>query len=109
MKDRPKLYLSGLLFFLSVPIAANWSRWASAQSSSGTVLPAGKTMQIKAPLGLPPVPIPADNPPTEDTIALGRRLYYDPQLSVDGTISCASCHAPQFAFSDERPVSIGVG
>ncbi|MGB7731448.1 MAG: cytochrome c peroxidase [Candidatus Acidiferrum sp.] len=81
-----------------------------AQSApASAVTPVGKPVQIKTPLGLPPVPIPADNPPTEDTIALGRRLYYDPALSVDSTISCASCHAPQFAFSDNRPVSEGVG
>jgi cytochrome c peroxidase len=80
-----------------------------AQSAGSPVMPIGKPVQIKTPLGLPPVPIPADNPPTEETIALGRRLYYDPILSVDGTISCASCHAPQFAFSDKRPVSEGVG
>lgn len=73
------------------------------------VMPIGKPVQIKAPLGLPAVPIPADNPPTEETIALGRRLYYDPILSADQTISCASCHAPEFAFSDQRPVSVGVG
>ncbi|MGA7565299.1 MAG: cytochrome c peroxidase, partial [Terriglobales bacterium] len=86
-----------------------WLR-ANADSSAATeILPVGKMIQIKAPLGLPPVPIPADNPPTADTIALGRRLYYDPQLSVDGTISCASCHAPQFAFSDDHSVSFGVG
>jgi cytochrome c peroxidase len=71
--------------------------------------PIGKPLQIKAPLGLPAVPIPADNPPTEETIALGRRLYYDPQLSLDATVSCASCHAPEFAFSDNRQFSIGVG
>ncbi|MGB7434943.1 MAG: cytochrome c peroxidase [Candidatus Acidiferrum sp.] len=82
---------------------------AHAQTASAPVMPIGKHVQIKAPLGLPPVPIPADNPPTEETIALGRRLYYDPSLSLDGTISCASCHAPQFAFSDHRPVSEGVG
>jgi cytochrome c peroxidase len=57
---------------------------------------------------LPPVPIPADNPPTADTVALGRRLYYDTTLSVDNTISCASCHSLQFGFGDGRPVSIGV-
>ncbi len=78
-------------------------------SANSSVLPVGKLVQIKTPLGLPPVPIPADNPPTEETISLGRRLYYDPILSVDRTISCASCHAPQFAFSDHRPVSEGVG
>src|SRR5581483_5672511 len=36
--------------------------------------------KIRAPLGLPPVPIPADNQPTVEKIALGRRLYYDPIL-----------------------------
>ncbi len=105
-----KLSLFALLFVLSVLLAANFRLPASAPSSAGgAVLPVGKIVQIKAPLGLPPVPIPADNPPTAETIALGRRLYYDPQLSVDGTISCASCHAPQFAFSDEHAVSFGVG
>lgn len=74
----------------------------------GALMPAGKPLSIKAPLGLPPVPIPADNPPTTDTVALGRLLYYDPVLSADRTISCASCHSPQAAFADARPVSIGV-
>jgi cytochrome c peroxidase len=105
-----KLCLFSLVLASTVWIAANHGRRASADTAStGAALPVGKTIQIKAPLGLPPVPIPADNPPTADTIALGRRLYYDPQLSVDGSISCASCHAPQFAFSDEHQVSFGVG
>lgn len=110
MKNNAKLYLFFFLLVLGVLMAASLGLRASAEpSSGGAILPAGKTVQIKAPLGLPPIPIPADNPPTAETIALGRRLYYDPQLSVDGTISCASCHAPQFAFSDEHPVSFGVG
>jgi len=75
----------------------------------GTVMPIGKPVQIKAPLGLPPVPVPADNPPTAETIALGRRLYYDPILSLDNSVSCASCHAPQYGFADPKPVSEGVG
>jgi len=80
-----------------------------ADQSTATLLPVGKPLQIKAPLGLPPVPIPADNPPTADTVALGRRLYYDPVLSADNTISCASCHGPQMGFTDTHPVSLGVG
>ncbi|HTW30119.1 MAG TPA: cytochrome c peroxidase [Candidatus Sulfotelmatobacter sp.] len=72
-------------------------------------MPIGKLVQIKTPLGLPPVVIPADNPPTAETIALGRRLFYDPILSSDNTVSCASCHSPQSGFSDPRPVSEGVG
>src|ERR1039458_3374690 len=70
--------------------------------------PLGTPIQIAAPLRLPPVPIPADNPPTAETVALGRRLYYDTGLSVDNTVSCASCHAPQAGFGDGRRVSNGV-
>jgi cytochrome c peroxidase len=75
---------------------------------AGSIMPVGKPLQIKAPLGLPPVPIPADNPPTVESVALGRRLYYDPILSSDRTISCASCHGPQMGFTDRNPVSLGV-
>ncbi|MEZ5398162.1 MAG: cytochrome c peroxidase [Bryobacteraceae bacterium] len=71
-------------------------------------MPVGTVMEIKAPLGLPPVPLPADNPPTADTIALGRKLYYDGKLSVDGTVSCAFCHNPKFGFSDGQKTSLGV-
>jgi len=71
--------------------------------------PIGAFVEIKAPLGLPPVPLPADNPPTAETIALGRKLYYDPILSVDGTVSCSFCHSPGKGFSDAMPNSVGVG
>lgn len=72
-------------------------------------MPAGTPIKIEAPLGLPPVPVPADNPPTADTIALGRRLYYDTKLSIDGSISCASCHRPDAGFADPNQFSPGVG
>ncbi len=39
---------------------------------------------------------------------LGEALYFDPILSRDSTVSCASCHKPEFAFADNTPVSIGV-
>src|SRR5579863_6799390 len=102
------------VFFLAVLALAILYRLTNALShpadqSNATVLPVGKPLQIKAPLGLPPVPMPADNPPTADTVALGRRLYYDPVLSADGTISCASCHGPKTGFTDTHPVSLGVG
>src|SRR4051794_14078795 len=70
--------------------------------------PIGAVVAIRGPLGLPPVPVEADNPPTAETIALGRRLYYDPGLSSDGSISCASCHRPDAGFADPNPVSKGV-
>ncbi|RIH86033.1 Cytochrome c551 peroxidase [Meiothermus luteus] len=55
------------------------------------------------------VPIPPDNPQTPAKVELGRRLFYDPRLSLDGKVACASCHRPEFAFSDGgNPVSVGV-
>ena len=41
--------------------------------------------------------------------ALGKLLFFDPVLSRDSTISCASCHRPEYAFADTSAVSIGVG
>jgi len=52
--------------------------------------------------------MPADNPLTPSGIELGRRLFYDPLLSRDSTISCASCHRQELAFTDGRAVSRGV-
>ncbi len=52
--------------------------------------------------------IPADNPQTAEKIALGRKLFFDGGLSVDGTVACATCHDPQRAFTDGRRTSIGV-
>jgi cytochrome c peroxidase len=72
------------------------------------VRPAGQVVQIRSPLGLSPLAIPEDNPATHETIALGRRLFYDTILSADGTIACASCHDPAAGFSDPRRLSLGV-
>jgi cytochrome c peroxidase len=55
---------------------------------------------LTAPIGFPPIDIPADNPQTQQGILLGRMLFYDPILSGDSTQACASCHKQQFAFSD---------
>jgi cytochrome c peroxidase len=55
------------------------------------------------------MPVPPNNPLTEERIALGRRLFFDSGLSRDGAVSCASCHQPEKAFTDGRVVSLGVG
>lgn len=44
-----------------------------------------------------------------DEVALGQALFQDKNLSADRTVACASCHRPDHAFSDDRPVSAGVG
>ncbi len=61
------------------------------------------------PVGLPEVKHPADNPPTPEKIELGRQLYFDPRLSADNTISCASCHDPQKGWSNGEQFATGVG
>ena len=55
------------------------------------------------------IPSPTDNPPNAEKIALGRKLFFDKRLSLDGTISCASCHDPRKAFTDNQAKSIGIG
>jgi cytochrome c peroxidase len=91
---------------LDVPPRAR--SYASRIPAGRAAMPIGKRVTIPTPLGLPPVPIPEDNPPTEETIALGHRLFFDKILSRDGTLSCASCHDPKFGMADARPVSLGV-
>lgn len=56
--------------------------------------------EIERPQGFPDIIIPDDNPMTEEGIQLGRMLYYDKILSGDNSQSCASCHAPEFSFTD---------
>lgn len=51
---------------------------------------------------------PSDNPLSEEKIALGKLLFFDKRLSRDESISCASCHIPEFAFTDRKKVSEGV-
>jgi cytochrome c peroxidase len=53
-------------------------------------------------------PLPRDNPLIEERIALGEKLFHDTALSRDGTLSCASCHLSENAFTDPRRFSIGV-
>jgi cytochrome c peroxidase len=52
--------------------------------------------------------IPDDNSLSEGKIALGKKLYFDPRLSADNTVSCATCHAPDKGFSDGRATSAGI-
>ena len=75
----------------------------------------GAGAQSSAPprLAIPPgldlyMPIPEQNPLTRERVALGRRLFFDRRLSRDGTVACSSCHDPDRAFSDGRPVPVGV-
>src|SRR5262245_35010711 len=54
------------------------------------------------------LPHPADNPPTPEKIALGKRLFEDKRLSATGTVACASCHDPRLSFADGEVTGKGV-
>lgn len=65
------------------------------------LLPAAEAPLLPAP--------PGSKDDTPALVALGRKLFFDPGLSRDGTVACATCHRPEHAFADPRPVSLGVG
>jgi cytochrome c peroxidase len=70
--------------------------------------PAAAQMDVTVPLGLLPIQWPADNPYSKQKVELGKLLYFDKRLSADGTVACASCHHPKFAFTDNAAVSTGI-
>lgn len=93
----PKLALAGT--FLTAAILA-----AAAQTPTANTL-----WRPDIPLGLDLyMPIPEDNPLIAEKGALGRRLFFDPILSRDRTLSCATCHDPGRAFTDGRTIAVGV-
>jgi cytochrome c peroxidase len=65
--------------------------------------------EFKVPSGLPAIIYPSDNPMTAEKVALGSQLYFDPRLSRDGTVSCATCHDPAKGWSNGEAVATGVG
>lgn len=73
--------------------------------------PLSKPRSLKA-IGAPAqqiiAEVPGHNPQTPEKIALGEKLFFDPRLSVDDTVACASCHDPDRAFTDGRTTSVGV-
>src|SRR5580693_6937625 len=68
---------------------------------------AGQTYSWNLPRGFPKPHVPADNPMTAAKIELGRYLFYDTRMSVNGKASCATCHKQELAFTDGRAVSAG--
>jgi cytochrome c peroxidase len=93
--------LIGLI--LGSPVAAQYAKNSSSSRSN---------RQVELPLGIPESlwrkRIPKDNTISSLKLALGASLYFDKRLSIDGTVSCASCHDPALAFTDSKALSVGV-
>ena len=74
---------------------------ATSHSASGDT--------TKVPLGLDsPLPVPGENPLTPEKVALGRRLFFDPTLSRNRSISCSSCHLPGHGFGGNASLHSGI-
>lgn len=97
--------MAGLACLLVAAIAA----LISGCRSDSPARPITAPISIQSPLGLPALPFPPGNPPTLEAIALGRDLFYEKRLSKNDTVSCATCHNPDLAFTDARRVSSGAG
>ena len=72
--------------------------------------PQGTPYVLDPPLALqdPARYIPEDNPLTKEKVELGKLLFFDKRLSVNNTVSCATCHMAELAYTDGQPVSTGV-
>ncbi len=64
--------------------------------------------ELTLPANFPPPEIPDDNTLTDTRIELGKKLFFDPILSRDTTVSCATCHLPSKAFTDGLPIATGI-
>lgn len=64
--------------------------------------------ELVVPVGFPDIVFPDDNTFTKDRWLLGKKLFYDPIMSADSTVSCNSCHKQAFAFGDFVPTSPGI-
>ncbi len=109
---RNKYYLSIIVVLLSlacsreddtVPACVDCEQDETIQADYNPV-----PYELDIPEGIPDPIIPADNPLTVAGVSLGRHLFYDPIISDNGTMSCASCHFQENAFSDPSLRSIGV-
>jgi len=101
----PSAFRSRVLPAAGAPAAQAVAPGSPATPPPAAVDRAGRVpltpVKLSVPLGFPQPDLPADNPLSEEGIRLGRQLFFDPTLSINRAQSCASCHAPQSAFSDQ--------
>jgi cytochrome c peroxidase len=97
------IWLASILLFLGVTVLA-----ADRPSPlPRDTLPAKLTLD-KIPLGLGPRALPKDSPLTPARVKLGRKLFFDPILSADNTVACASCHQPAHGFASPQARPRGI-
>ncbi len=96
------LWLALVLCIGARPACAGEAPWTEAERA---------TLRSLSIAALPPVPPDPSNKVADDprAIALGQRIFFDPQFSATGTIACAHCHDPAKQFQDGLPLAHGIG
>jgi cytochrome c peroxidase len=101
-----------VLVLMAFILTACSGQKSDEEARAGNGTPGETTYKLNAPLGLDldsaSYSVPKENPLTEAKLKLGKRLYFDKTLSIDKTLSCASCHVPDKGFADPNQFSIGV-
>lgn len=99
-----------ILFRIVYPLVLIQALWSGCthRDSDLTGIPfQPDTLKVADPADFTPMLIPDVNPMTAQGVALGKKLFFDPILSRDGSIACSTCHQPARSFTDGRPLSIG--
>jgi cytochrome c peroxidase len=96
-------FISVFLFIISMLGMICLSSFNSPNSFNPT------PFKFDLPDNVPSAYVPPDNVMTLEGVALGKKLFYDPLLSADHTIACASCHLQQNGFADHEKLSKGIG
>ncbi|MGG6230017.1 cytochrome-c peroxidase [Tenacibaculum sp. SDUM215027] len=96
------IYIFSLLLFLISCSSKEEEENVYTPVSANLEIPELFQQKLIAPI------IPTNNPLTEEGITLGKKLFFDPILSKDNTQSCASCHDPKNAFTDDTRFSEGI-
>ncbi len=101
------LVFSSTRFFLPWAVVL-YSLLAAAAAAAPPQGEAQPTYFSDVPRGIDWIVVPADNRITPEKVELGKQLFFDPRLSRDETISCASCHVPEKGWADDRSLSRGI-
>ncbi len=102
---RKKYILPVLLFVMAAFLAGQWNNFQEVSSLD----PAQDTTPLLMASSEPITPIPTEISLDLDKVALGKKLFHDPQLSKDNSTSCASCHSLTQGATDRKVKSVGVG
>lgn len=98
-----KSKLTLLIILIAVVLVA-----CKKEEAAEEVVASGPTpYDLIIPNSLPPMNIPADNPITVEGVALGKKLFYDPILSINNTQACADCHSQEYSFTSVYQFNFG--